>query len=147
MINPFWRFGRTVRVILPLTLDYFTVLDQDNSKEPSCNRSDKYACFRNPKIKLTNRVKQVLEICNAPWAIIYPGSTKKYKFKVYYSDWRTFSNTSMEQHTIDVSLKVLQDVEPCIIVRAKDLITVDRAVDDLKIKIEAEHAKQACDSR
>lgn len=132
----FWTFRRKIPIILPLTLEYFSVCRKDGRLRPRFDNENNGATYDNPTVSLNLKIKQTLDICGVPWAMRYrDDSSAMRQFTVYYSE-KEFRKCSYDRHTYDCQMQVLKELTPHLVVRAKDFILVNSALEEVRSSLE-----------
>lgn len=127
-----WPFRRKAIIILPHDERHFTVRTRDGETRPKFNNTDYAAIYRGATIDLSLPVRHVLSICGVPWRLgFYRDTDLNKRFTVYYTP-KNWDKVSMDQAGEDCRMKVLFDSEPHLIVRAKDFIQVNKALEEYK---------------
>lgn len=129
MIDLLWPFRRKTSIILPHTTNFFIIYNGDGRTDPSLIDFREQIFYDCPSIDLAPPVKQVLEICGAPYSLKFQkNTTNRQKFYVRYSsrsDWASMEN---EEFIYDIQEKVLDTLKPVIYVPSSKFIKTNEAL-------------------
>lgn len=124
----FWSFRRKVPIIVPCTFEYFSINNYGNDKL-SFNNDVYRVTYPNPQVGLSVDIVQILKIFGIPWKIGVDASVSNTsRIVVQYENYKVYRDTTKLQHVLDCKNKFLNEFKPHIIVRAKDFIEVNDAI-------------------
>lgn len=129
MIDLLWPFRRKTSIILPHTTNFFLIYNGNGRVDPGVNDYHEQIFYSYPTIDLAPEVKQVLEICGAPYSLKFQkNTTNRQKFSVRYSsrsDWNSMVN---DEFIYDIQEKVLDTLKPVIYVPSSKFIKTNEAL-------------------